>query len=253
MKKKISAILAGAVALACLPLQAYASENAEWIEAYPDWCSDFDFDNYPANLVITGAYYSGDSTTPYEYSVTDLKNYAINPETGKKVWHGDAHLVIGINQLKPYLENAENLKVGDLLYIPVFAVVDVVPGCIHLEENYVKKVDYIGNGQEIFGEDFIKAVRNDWLCDTEETYMNPWILDSDTRYETFDIVMGDATDDNEVDIIDVITMNKTILGQKTMSSYAQYVCDINKDNIVDPIDSLAVMEYIIGLIDTLES
>ena len=51
MKKKISAILAGAVAFACLPLQAYASENAEWIEAYPDWCSDFDFDNYQQILL----------------------------------------------------------------------------------------------------------------------------------------------------------------------------------------------------------
>lgn len=250
MKKKFCVVSATAFLLAFSSLNI--SANATVFYLYPDWCNEFYFENHKANFVINGVYHKDDSTIPYQYSVTYLTNYTIG-ENGNRYQFSDSTGIIGVRDLAPYLENAENLKVGDLLYIPVFAVVDVVPGCIHLEENYVKKVDYIGNGQEIFGEDFIKAVRNDWLCDTEETYMNPWILDSDTRYETFDIVMGDATDDNEVDIIDVITMNKTILGQKTMSSYAQYVCDINKDNIVDPIDSLAVMEYIVGLIDTLES
>ncbi|MDE6657425.1 MAG: dockerin type I repeat-containing protein [Oscillospiraceae bacterium] len=254
MKNKISAILAIVITFAYLPVHMNAS--AEIIKTYPDWCNGFDFENHKANFVITGAYYSGDSTTPYEYSVTYLTNYSINEETGNKYWSGDCHEVIGVGQLTPYLENTENLKIGDLLYIPVFCVAEVVPGCIHIDQIDqdmldAVEVDYIGNGKEIFGDEFMKAVRNDLLRDMDETYMNPWTLGSNQRYETFDIINGDATEDGEVSIADVVMITKAVLGKESMQGYSQYVSDINKNWHVDASDALSVMQYIVGLIDEL--
>ncbi|MDE6776678.1 MAG: dockerin type I repeat-containing protein [Oscillospiraceae bacterium] len=66
-----------------------------------------------------------------------------------------------------------------------------------------------------------------------------------------EILKGDATEDGEVDILDVITVNKSILGQKIMSSSALKASDIDGDGIVSPNDSLAIMTYIVGLIDEL--
>ncbi|MDE5737857.1 MAG: dockerin type I repeat-containing protein, partial [Oscillospiraceae bacterium] len=60
------------------------------------------------------------------------------------------------------------------------------------------------------------------------------------------ILKGDATEDGEVDILDVITVNKSILGQKIMSSSALKASDIDGDGIVSPNDSLAIMTYIVG-------
>ncbi|MBD5142488.1 MAG: hypothetical protein HDT22_02590 [Ruminococcus sp.] len=257
MKKKFCVVSATAFLLAFSSLNI--SANATVFYLYPDWCNEFDFENHKANFVINGVYHKDDSTIPYQYSVTYLTNYTIG-ENGNRYQFSDSTGIIGVRDLAPYLENAENLKVGDLIYITEAFLCCAAAGPGYWEiankswsgfEELELEVNYIGNGAEIFGNQFMKAVRDEMLPYMEESYMSPWILSDDSRYETFDIVMGDATDDNEVDIIDVIAMNKAILGQKTMSFYAQYVSDVNKDNIVDPMDSLAVMKYIVGLTDTL--
>ena len=61
-------------------------------------------------------------------------------------------------------------------------------------------------------------------------------------------LLGDANIDNEVDIVDVITMNKTILGQKILEGQALKNADLNKNGMVEPEESLAVMKYIVKLI-----
>ena len=65
------------------------------------------------------------------------------------------------------------------------------------------------------------------------------------------VIAGDANGDSEVDIIDVIAMNKVILGQKQFTAEQLKACDFNQNGMVDPDDSLLLMEYIVGLIDVL--
>lgn len=65
------------------------------------------------------------------------------------------------------------------------------------------------------------------------------------------VIAGDTNGDSEVDIIDVIAMNKVILGQKQFTAEQLKACDFNQDGMVDPDDSLLLMKYIVGLIDIL--
>ncbi|MBD5142260.1 MAG: hypothetical protein HDT22_01425 [Ruminococcus sp.] len=65
------------------------------------------------------------------------------------------------------------------------------------------------------------------------------------------VIAGDANGDSEIDIIDVIAMNKVILGQKQFTAEQIKACDFNQNGIVDPDDSLLLMKYIVGLIDIL--
>ena len=80
-------------------------------------------------------------------------------------------------------------------------------------------------------------------------------LDADTATLEDEIeipaVKGDATGDGEVDILDIITANKAILGQKTLTPEQTQALDIDGNGIVDTTDSLAIMKYITGLTESL--
>ena len=70
--------------------------------------------------------------------------------------------------------------------------------------------------------------------------------------ETPEIKRGDVNLDNAVDILDVITINKAILGQKVFTVEEKNSADVDNSGIVDPVDSLNIMKYIVKLIDNLE-
>ena len=63
---------------------------------------------------------------------------------------------------------------------------------------------------------------------------------------------GDANEDGEVDITDVITVNKTILGQRTLEGQGFKNADVDDNGEVDPTDSLNIMKYIVQLITTFD-
>ena len=65
------------------------------------------------------------------------------------------------------------------------------------------------------------------------------------------VTKGDATGDGEVDITDIIVANKAILGQKTLTAEQVKALDIDGNSIVDATDSLTIMKYIVGLIESL--
>ncbi|MDE5737882.1 MAG: dockerin type I repeat-containing protein [Oscillospiraceae bacterium] len=62
---------------------------------------------------------------------------------------------------------------------------------------------------------------------------------------------GDVTGDGEVDITDIIVANKAILGQKPLTAEQVKALDIDQNGIVDTTDSLMIMKYIVGLIESL--
>lgn len=65
------------------------------------------------------------------------------------------------------------------------------------------------------------------------------------------LVLGDANGDGNIDIMDVITINRTILGKETLSQEQVEAIDFNGNNKPDDEDSLHLMKYIVNLIDTL--
>ena len=59
---------------------------------------------------------------------------------------------------------------------------------------------------------------------------------------------GDANLDKKVDILDVITVNRAMLGKEKLEGQALINADINGDNKPDASDSLSIMKAIVGLV-----
>jgi len=80
----------------------------------------------------------------------------------------------------------------------------------------------------------------------EET--EPSAEETESATENSEILLGDANGDGEVDILDVITVNKVILGKDTLEENQLKAVDFNQNNKPDSSESLAIMKYIVGLI-----
>ena len=72
-----------------------------------------------------------------------------------------------------------------------------------------------------------------------------------TTSTTITACSGDANGDGQIDILDIITMNKAILGKETLSETQLKAIDFNGNGRPDSEDSLTLMKYIVRLIDTL--
>ena len=59
---------------------------------------------------------------------------------------------------------------------------------------------------------------------------------------------GDADENGKIDILDVITLNRAILGKEKLSDQAEINADVNRSGKPDATDSLMIMKYIVGLI-----
>ena len=64
-----------------------------------------------------------------------------------------------------------------------------------------------------------------------------------------DIVLGDVDENGDLDILDVIVINKAILSQKILTESQAIRADVDANGIVDPTDSLNIMKKIVKLID----
>ena len=65
-------------------------------------------------------------------------------------------------------------------------------------------------------------------------------------------ITGDANLDGTVDILDVITINKAVLGKETLTRHQNEFSDVNQNGVPDSSDSLAVLKYIVGLTSSLK-
>ena len=61
-------------------------------------------------------------------------------------------------------------------------------------------------------------------------------------------LLGDADCNGKVDIIDVITVNKTTFGKDTISDQGLINCDLNRNDVPDATDSLIIMKMVVGLL-----
>lgn len=186
-----------------------------------------------ANWMITGVFYEENGTEPYVY--------VVSPINQKFETRGNIYA----STLAPFLEENQVLTVGDLFYIETMTAQETDPPIFSPFSGDVK---YLGHGTDILGEDFMKVIRHELI--TEYSGVGKSLI-SDVTGVT--VTKGDATEDDKVDILDVITINKTILGKETMNSYSVLATDINQNGIPDATDSLSTMKYVVGIYDSLES
>ena len=86
---------------------------------------------------------------------------------------------------------------------------------------------------------------NKILKDCCENYQIPFVLLSE-EYSA-----GDVTGDTKIDILDVVTINKAVLGKESLTNEQIKAIDFNGNGKPDASDSLTLMKYIVGLIETL--
>ncbi|MBR7084909.1 MAG: Ig-like domain-containing protein [Oscillospiraceae bacterium] len=65
--------------------------------------------------------------------------------------------------------------------------------------------------------------------------------------EPANFLLGDVDQSGELDIIDVIVINKAILGKELLNEQQNKIADYNQDNKINTNDSLAILKKIVGL------
>ncbi len=65
------------------------------------------------------------------------------------------------------------------------------------------------------------------------------------------IAYGDVNCDDKVDVLDVIVLNKNLLGGEELSEQGQLNADVDQSGSPDVADSLNILKYIISLVDAL--
>ena len=69
--------------------------------------------------------------------------------------------------------------------------------------------------------------------------------------EKFTFLIGDVTGENSVDILDVIALNKAVLGKETLTEAQLQAVDFNQNGKPDADEALTLLKYIVGLISEL--
>ncbi|MDE5768304.1 MAG: hypothetical protein K2H29_03675 [Oscillospiraceae bacterium] len=64
---------------------------------------------------------------------------------------------------------------------------------------------------------------------------------------------GDVTMDAETDIIDVITINRVVVGVEQVLDVQRMAGDIDHNGVLDLSDSLLILQYTVGLVDDLDA
>lgn len=62
-----------------------------------------------------------------------------------------------------------------------------------------------------------------------------------------DVLYGDVDESGEIDILDVITLNKSILGKEVLSAQAEKNADTDGNEKIDSNDALNILKYIVGI------
>lgn len=116
-----------------------------------------------------------------------------------------------------------------------------------------KSMVHLGNGMDIFGEDFAKVIRTQMVLEQE-------VLDGYfVRYPIFTeihpylvIVKGDVNIDDEISILDCLALNRNLLIGEPLCDYAKSVADINGNGAPDSGDALSILKECIGLTENFE-
>ncbi len=66
-----------------------------------------------------------------------------------------------------------------------------------------------------------------------------------------DEICGDANEDGEIDVLDIIVLNKNLLGGGALSEQGKRNADVDGDGVATANDSLNMMKFIVKLIDRL--
>lgn len=184
--------------------------------------------------MVTGVYYlESNMPTPAYYTVSRL--------------YSGGDILIKFEEVERCLtEDSEPLAYGDVFYCDAKMVAEIYPG----ELEFYEEIRNLGKGTDIFGKEFVRVMNCRFTMDVKKYGdENNYIAD----LSGIDVLTGDVDDTEEIDILDVITLNRSVLGKVGLTPYGELSADVNGDGKVDAVDGLAIMRYIVGLTDTLDA
>ena len=193
------------------------------------------------DLMIVGTEYTPEG---------DFWGYIVTPIN--TLGYGVENLQHGIGTINRYVldynfgEEQPDFEIGDLIQVDG-----------HLTSGYATdmecepevRMECIGNGVDIFGEAFSRVIRMQMVID--QKMCDTW----DERregYYTYEIVKGDVNIDDELSILDCLSINRNLLIGEPLCDYAKLAGDINENGVIDAVDSLSILKECINITENFE-
>ena len=192
-------------------------------------------------LYNTGLFYSVDMNASEELLANDEPlPFDISPDDG---YVGGS--VIAFTLLN-YSEESKNWDADFLNQALDVNVIDYVDGDL-MSDNEGRRglIIYLNHNQDDKQTAFEiaqKLYNTGWFYDIEMNYL----CGNDTAPNT-EFTKGDVSGDADVNILDVISINKAVLGKETLSQEQNQAADLDGNGKVDANDALLLLKYIVGL------
>ena len=130
------------------------------------------------------------------------------------------------------------LNVGELLYIDQpWRIESVFP-----EMMPMSPLEHRGTLEDVFGSAAYRVLR-ETCVDIAPYFPGRSLVHQET--EGMNPVFGDACTDDSLDILDVITLNQSLLGSRKLSAYSKCVSDVDKNGTIDTTDSLMILKEVV--------
>ncbi len=189
----------------------------------------------PDFMVVGFVERKNDSENPYDYVVSP-----INDDVRLKAGLGIMEASVVVREL-----GDQQLQVGDLLKIDgdIFMV---EPNTVIYYPGEEGTMSCLGNGVDIFGEEFEKVIRLQLVID-QAAYDSA----AQTMYD-IELIKGDVNVDDTLNVLDCLSINKNLLAGAPLCDYARLAADINENGAPDTDDSLAILKETLGITENFE-
>ncbi len=263
MNKKLTAILTAMLCMSA-PLTAYAGDG-----------SFEDYENFLNNLqevtITTDTFtYTNNTRTSYrqgfflESEVADPDLMVVGENRGQGVFGEYYELIVtpinyvysGVGEIPTEVVKQQfgdrQFEVGDLIKVHGEDGVLTAGGAYVTDElNPNSTMEFIGNGIDVFGEEFARVIRMQIVLDEEACAA--WAAwETLSSRINLNLIKGDVTVDDTVNILDSIQINKAVMAGAPLCDYAKLAGDVNENGAIDADDSLMILKETIGLTENFE-
>ncbi|MDE5737231.1 MAG: dockerin type I repeat-containing protein [Oscillospiraceae bacterium] len=237
-------------------LSAFAEDEKIKIEIENKIISSEELENmnYEIPVFVNLTANAGINSAEFIISVDSRCDYEVITNSQQAFETGNKNLLFSMTSSHKFNDNCSRLlwagsgiteDTGALVLLMVQIPEDAINGDV-FEISYLPELNYQNYQFEHLWGIAGREIKN-YATDNEVIFSNGEIKIQDDE----PVILGDADENGAVDILDVIVVNKAILGQKILTGKQMKAVDFNQNGMVEPDESLMLMEFIVGLIDNL--
>lgn len=181
----------------------------------------------------------------HEYSVTVIYDSVEDPQVETAIRE-----CMEENQITEedvcFYDLSDKIKDLDIIYTMISEYVEEENIDAYVEENHEECVLVCFSGYCDTEEVISKFIAENKIDATQIGYLVPCSEEPDPELK-----MGDSDGSGEIDILDVVFMNRVSVGVEQIDQNQKKAADVDGDGKVTLSDSMAVLQYIVGLITEL--